>query len=124
MVKRYLAEPGTADVERLIASSTTGSTSRIAYVEVMRAIELAGARARVDQFERDWRALEVVEVDDGLTRIAARLAVRRGLRGLDALHLAAALTLPRLDLVVAVWDRRLHAAARAEGLRVAPEALA
>jgi uncharacterized protein len=39
------------------------------------------------------------------------------------LHLASALVLPREDLIVAVWDRRLHAAARAEGLRLFPETL-
>ena len=51
------------------------------------------------------------------------LAVERELRSLDALHLAAALLLPRNDLVLATWDRRLHAAARAEGLAVLPAVL-
>jgi predicted nucleic acid-binding protein len=45
------------------------------------------------------------------------------LRSLDALHLASALVLPREDLTVAVWDRRLHAAARADGLELFPEIL-
>jgi uncharacterized protein len=44
-------------------------------------------------------------------------------RSLDALHLAAALVLPEEDLVFAVWDRRLHAAARAEGLQTLPDTL-
>jgi len=42
------------------------------------------------------------------------------MRSLDALHLAAAVLLPPADLVVATWDRRLHAAALAVGLRVLP----
>jgi hypothetical protein len=37
--------------------------------------------------------------------------------------LAAALLLPRDDLVLATWDRRLHAAAAAEGLTLTPEKL-
>jgi predicted nucleic acid-binding protein len=45
------------------------------------------------------------------------------LRSLDALHLAAALLLPRDDLLLATWDRRLHAAARAEGLELVPDEL-
>ncbi len=42
---------------------------------------------------------------------------------LDALHLAAALVLPPSGLVFATWDRRLHAAAGAEGLELLPAAL-
>jgi hypothetical protein len=42
---------------------------------------------------------------------------------MDALHLAAALMLPRDDLLLATWDRRLHAAAGAEGLALTPEKL-
>jgi hypothetical protein len=45
------------------------------------------------------------------------------LRGADAVHLASALALEAQDLVVAVWDRRLHDGATAEQLMVAPAAL-
>ena len=65
----------------------------------------------------------MIEVDQDLVESAIGFALAHELRSLDALHLAAALILPGEGLTVAVWDRRLHAAARAEGLRVFPEAL-
>jgi predicted nucleic acid-binding protein len=65
----------------------------------------------------------VIEVDQRLVEHAAELAIDRELRSLDALHLAAALVLPRDDLVLATWDRRLHASAGAAGLQLIPEAL-
>jgi hypothetical protein len=65
----------------------------------------------------------VIEVDQDLVERATELALAHELRNLDALHLAAALVLPREDPTVAVWGRRLHAAARAEGLGLFPETL-
>lgn len=41
-------------------------------------------------------------------------------RGADAVHLASALAVNDPDLVVAVWDRRLHVGVLAAGGRVAP----
>ncbi len=65
----------------------------------------------------------MIEVDQRLVEDAARLAIDRELRSMDALHLAAALVLPREDLLLATWDRRLHAAGKAEGLALMPEKL-
>ncbi|MGH3923707.1 MAG: hypothetical protein ACRDTT_12710, partial [Pseudonocardiaceae bacterium] len=45
------------------------------------------------------------------------------LRGADSVHLASALAIGDSDLVVAVWDRRLHAGALAAHLGVAPTRL-
>jgi predicted nucleic acid-binding protein len=45
------------------------------------------------------------------------------LRSLDALHLAAALLLPRADLTVATWDRRVHQAVSAQGVSLLPKRL-
>jgi predicted nucleic acid-binding protein len=42
---------------------------------------------------------------------------------LDALHLAAALSLPGEGLTFATWDTRLHRAAREQGLRTLPATL-
>ncbi len=63
-------------------------------------------------------------MDRELTERAAELAISSGLRSLDALHLAAALTFPRDELTFATWDARLHRAAREHGLRTLPAALA
>jgi hypothetical protein len=71
----------------------------------------------------EWPNFAVIDVDQQLAERAAALSEAVRLRSLDALHLAAALLLPRDDLTVLTWDRRLHAAARDHGLRVAPDAI-
>jgi uncharacterized protein len=96
---------------------------RIGFVEAVRAVGLAGGRPAARVVREEWHMFEVVEVTGRLAEEAAALAVDRELRSLDALHLAAALTLPAEDLLLATWDRRLHAAARAEGLELIPKVL-
>lgn len=94
---------------------------RVGFVETARAIGLSAGRSAARAFEAEWPAFGIVEIDQDLVEHAARLAVSRELRSLDALHLAAALVFGEVDLVIATWDRRLHAAALAEGLPVMPQ---
>jgi hypothetical protein len=61
-----------------------------------------------------------VELTTAVEQHAGRLACRHALRGGDAVQLASALAIADTELVLAVWDRRLHAGAAAAGLRVAP----
>jgi predicted nucleic acid-binding protein len=96
---------------------------RVGHLETARAVGLAGSQSAVRAAQKEWAALRVIEVDQDLVERATELALAHELRSLDALHLASALVLPREDLIVAVWDRRLHAAARAEGLGLFPETL-
>lgn len=93
---------------------------RAGYVETARAVGLAAGKSAARTLREEWPAIGVVEVDQQLVEHAAELAIDVDLRSLGALHLAAALVLPRDGLVVATWDRRLHAAARAAGLAVIP----
>ena len=67
--------------------------------------------------------LIVIELGAEVATAAAHLTQARGLKGADAVHLASALALEDPQVVVATWDRRLHAAALAEGLTVAPAGL-
>jgi uncharacterized protein len=94
---------------------------RVGFVEVVRAVALSAGRAAVGSARDEWPAFTIVEVDEDLVQRAGELALERDLRSLDALHLAAALLLADVDIVLATWDRRLHSAAAAEGLAVAPE---
>lgn len=96
---------------------------RAGFVETVRAVGLAAGRPATGAVTDEWPAFAVVEIDQAVVEHAAVLALGRALRSLDALHLAAALVLPGADLVFATWDRRLHAAARAEGLALLPEML-
>ncbi len=97
---------------------------RTGFVETVRAVALAGGPAATKAAKEEWPAFVVIEVDQELVDSAAVLAVERSLGSLDALHLAAALILPRDDLVFATWDRRLHAAAGEEGLTRIPNTIA
>jgi predicted nucleic acid-binding protein len=97
---------------------------RTGFVETVRAVALAGGPAATKAAREEWPAFVVIEVDQQLVESAAVLAVERSLGSLDAFHLAAALILPRDNLVFATWDRRLHAAAGDEGLTRIPDTIA
>jgi uncharacterized protein len=123
LVKRYIDEEGSELVLATMDEADTWSACRIGYVETMRAVALADGRKAAAEFEADWPALEVVEVDADLVRHAAELTLSADLRSLDALHLAAALRLPGEELVLTTWDARLHQAARDRGLETVPPSL-
>jgi len=104
-------------------------SSRLAYPEVRAALaaanrnrdltdqELDGAEVAWDEY---WSATRPIELTPTVERHAGQLAREHGLRGSDAVHLASALAVGDPELLVAVWDQRLHAGARAARLRVAP----
>ncbi len=96
---------------------------RVGFVETVRAVGLSAGHAAARTVHEEWPAFGTIEVDQRLVEDAAKLATKRELRSPDALHLAAALMLPRDDLLLATWDRRLHAAAGVEGLALIPERL-
>jgi len=96
---------------------------RVGFVETVRAVGMSAGKAAARAVHEEWPAFGVIEVDQRLVEDAAKLALEHELRSMDALHLAAALTFPPNDLVLATWDRRLHAAAAAEGLSLIPERL-
>jgi uncharacterized protein len=123
LVKRYVAEPDSDIVRDAMGLADRWLMCRIGYVETVRAVGLVGGRPATSAVREEWHMFDVVEVDAGLAEEAAELAIDCELRSLDALHLAAALTLPVEDLFLATWDRRLHAAARVVGLEVIPEVL-
>ena len=74
-------------------------------------------------WEEFWDATRPVELNTPVQRHAGELARTCALPGADAVHLASALAVGDAGLVMAVWDRRLHAGARTSGLRVAPAEL-
>jgi uncharacterized protein len=122
-VKRYVAEPGTDLVQDTMGRAERWFMCRVGFVETVRAVGLSAGRAATVMVLEEWPAFEVIEVDQRLVEDAAELAIMHGLRSLDAMHLVAALTIGRDDVVLATWDRRLHDAARATGLTLVPERL-
>jgi uncharacterized protein len=123
LVKRYVEEDGSDAVRGAMDQTGVVSMCRLGFVETKRAVARAGEPADAERFEVDWQAFEVVEVDAALCERAADVACSTGLRTLDAMHLTAALALPREGLTFATWDTRLHRAARAHGLVTLPAAL-
>jgi len=101
LVKRYIAETGSAWIQSL-AELTSGHTlfiSRIAWVEVLSALarrqrETAtppeDVAATVHQFRYDLDTqYQVVELDQALVELAGELVLRHPLRTYDAVQLAA-----------------------------------
>ena len=132
LVKLLAEEAGSDLVVELWDGCDAALASRLAYPEV-RATLAAAARshditeAELDAAERDWNgywaAVRPVELTATVEHHAGELARAHALRGADAVHLASALAVGDPDLIVAVWDRRLHAGAQACGCRVAPAQL-
>ena len=105
-----------------VASPLTYAETRAALAashhnRLLSAAQLARAVATIDDY---WRDVRPIALTPAVTRTAGHIAQSHSLRGADAIHLASALEVSDADVVVAVWDRRLHAAALAEGLPVAP----
>lgn len=131
-VKLLAEEAGSDLASQLWDSCDAALSSRLAYPEV-RAALAASARnhditqAELDAAERDWEgywaATRPVELTAAAERHAGQLARAHALRGADAVHLASALAIGDPDLIIAVWDQRLHTGAQAAGCRVAPTTL-
>jgi len=135
LVKRYAQETGTAWVINLTAPANGHDIYivRIAGPEMIAALfrkvrtreitQVDAVRAAAN-FRTDFRAqYQIAEVTTSLTELAMELAEKHGLRGYDAVHLAAAvelhtvrdgMELPPLTFISA--DNDLNTAAQAEGL--------
>jgi predicted nucleic acid-binding protein len=131
VVKLYVEEEGSSDVEHTVHTADRVASSRIAYAEVRAALAAAWRAGRladepyrdlVKAFERDWRRYVKVSPSEAIIRLAGNLAEKHGLRGYDAVHLACALSLKSLtpeDVSFSSRDQDLTEAASAEGLALA-----
>lgn len=137
VVKRYVPETGSAWVQGL-TNPATGNllyVARITGAEVVSAVTRRQRRGQITPpdaavaltaFRRDFPiAFLVIEITAPVAERAMDTAERHGLRGYDAVQLAAALELrdgcrraglPDPPIITA--DAELNAAARAEGLPV------
>ena len=70
----------------------------------------------LERLDVEWSAVDALNVDERAARAAGSLAVKHGLRGMDAVHLASALSFAAAGPVVVTWDAALRRAASAEGL--------
>jgi len=135
LVKRYVAEAGSPEVEGLIGEAQAIGTAVISRAEVAAALARAvrvglvtreaGAKA-LQAFNADWEHLVRLQLGEPLVARAAALAWEQGLRGYDSVHLASALAWSESlgeSLSVATYDRELWRGAKASGLSIWPTAM-
>jgi predicted nucleic acid-binding protein len=127
VVKVYVVEAASDRIRDLVAAAAGLLTVRVSYAEVRaafaralreRLLSATDLRALTRTFDEDWGRYSIVEVSDALVRQAASLSERHGLRGYDAVQLAAALAAGQAvdALGFVCFDRRLARAASREGL--------
>jgi uncharacterized protein len=129
LVKRYVTEPGSDQVRRLLRRTVDVALARIteaeAYAAIARATRMnvltADDRDRAfQQLAEDVASARVVEIRRSVVSAVHSLVVRWPLRGYDAIQLSCALRLQSENLPVTFWcaDSELANAARGEGMRV------
>jgi len=128
-VKLVLDERGSEDARAWFSRTSRAASSVITYPEACSALRRReSAQGSAEGSLADW----IVELDDRWRRCAhvavgektaGRLAIAHGLRGMDAVQLAAAMALrervradaPAGEVLFAAFDARLLEAARREG---------
>jgi predicted nucleic acid-binding protein len=115
LVKLVVREAESEALGIAVTQLAAQASSELAVVEIRRQARKFGrdaqARARAVLGNTELRPIDRATLD-----LAAGLAPR-GLRSLDAIHLATALSLDELDVFIS-YDTRLNEAAAAAGLHV------
>jgi len=123
LFKRYVREIGTTTLSKLLDDDDRWVAANHVFTEVQ--INLKRRLVDVDLgpasalFEEDWSRILIIGLDDRLCRRAASIGAERGVRTLDAMHLAAAERAGGAELTFVTFDSRLAAAARSMGFPVA-----
>jgi predicted nucleic acid-binding protein len=128
LVPLLVVEPASAAARQHWDGADVVASSRLVYPEARAALGRAHRlgvltpdklRSAVAELEERLNRLHIVEVDEGLAVYAGHLAERHGLRGYDAVHLAAAHSIAEPDVVLVAGDNALLRAAQATGLSTA-----
>jgi predicted nucleic acid-binding protein len=133
LVKRFLMERDSRETIELTSQAEMLATSIVTRAEVSAGLAKA-VRARIvtsdvarnaqRSFAREWPDLLRVPVTEALVERAEGLAWEHGLRGYDAIQLAAALTWQESageEIVLATFDQQLWDAAKRMGLMPWPD---
>jgi uncharacterized protein len=136
LVKRYVAEIGSAEVAQVMAQADVKATAIISRAEVSAALAKAArvgtlsreeAGAALQVFRAEWKDLPRIVLIEAIVLRADEQAWEHGLRGYDAVHLAAATfwqdTMGE-RVMLATFDRLLWQASEKAGLAVWPTDLA
>lgn len=118
LVKLILPEAESAALLESLAAWPGCVASELARVEVMRAARRSSTEPAVEQrAEEVISGLHLLKIDSEILERAARLEPR-GLRSLDAIHLASALSLGDDLGAIVIYDGGFAGAATTLGLRV------
>lgn len=127
IVKLVLVEEGSQLARLIWEDADAVQATRLARVEAASAVAAARRARRIRrvgearahaELDAAWQAVVAIELDDVLEARAMALAKTHTISGTDAVHLAAAV---ETGAILLTWDRRLAAAAGAEGLAVLPQ---
>jgi hypothetical protein len=118
IVKLVAPEPESVALVEILGADSDAISSALARVEVLRAVRrVSSSSERIGRAEDVLDRIALVPIDDDILHEAARLTPR-GLRTLDAIHLATALMLAPDLAIVVTYDSRLSDAAAEAGLAV------
>lgn len=129
LVKLVLPEPEDAIAIAIWNGCDFAVSSRLAHPEVCAALAAAHRNRRLDAAElrravrrwgEFWIGIRPIELTEDVAQEAGRLVEAHALCGADGIHLASALSVADANAVISSWDKRLSAAAAAEGLRTVP----
>lgn len=130
LIKRYVEEDGSKEVDHLWEGSSEIITSVVAFAEIIAAfrrkyregiISKAGYSKTVSEFKNEYSELILVSISPDLNQVIERLLLKHPLRGFDAIHLASALLIQKegpLAVNFACFDHQLNKTAAEEGLIV------
>jgi predicted nucleic acid-binding protein len=130
LIKRYIEEAGSDQVDRLFEEGSSVVTSTVAFAEIMAVfgrkyregiLTRTGYSKSVLEFKKEYSKLILVSITPELNQLIESLVVKHPLRGFDAIHLASALLVQKessINVNFACFDRVLNKAASSEGLLV------
>ena len=132
LVKRYVAEAGSAEVGTAISLAATTGTSLVSRAEVaaslgkavrVKALTQEEAISVLQVFRNDWVDLVRIQLTEVVVARADSLAWDHGLRGYDAVQLASALVWQDAlgeQVTVATFDKDLWTVVESVGLVAYP----
>ena len=135
LVKQYVQESGSNDVQKLIRSADHAGTSLITRAEMaaararatrMKLIPSAEGEAAWNRFLTDWSSISRLRISRQIIDRASQFAWEYSIRGYDAVHLASAILWQETletQITLATFDRELWSAGSLTGLIVWPESL-
>jgi predicted nucleic acid-binding protein len=133
LVKLFVAEEGSGETRDMLRQAQAMGTGLLTRAELGAALARGARRGLLleeealearRRLETVWPSWVHIAIDESLVSRAEVLAWEYGLRGYDAVHLAAALVWQECieyEIVLATFDRELWEAARRAGLQAWPE---